>query len=200
MIHPQAIVDSDCVGHGTTVWAFAHVVSGARIGNNVKIGNHAYVEGGAVIGNNVTLKNNVCVWEGITIEDDVFVGPNVTFTNDKYPRSPRMPAAKKRYESTRNWLARTTVRQGCSVGANATILPGLELGAYSMIAAGAVVTRDVAPFTLVAGTPAMQRANVCTCGQILAGDYDSTTCHECGETAEVRIRRLKRRIEKPVTT
>ncbi|MEO8270926.1 MAG: hypothetical protein ABI557_14480, partial [Aureliella sp.] len=97
MIHPTALVETEQIGDSTNVWAYAHVMQGARIGNQVNIGDHAFVEGGAVIGDRVTLKNRVCVWEGVTIEDDVFVGPCVTFTNDKNPRSPRMAKVRERY-------------------------------------------------------------------------------------------------------
>ena len=98
MIHPKALVDdADAIGSGTNVWAFAHVMAGARVGHHCNIGDHAFVETGAIVGNNVTLKNHVLIWEGITIEDDVFVGPGVIFTNDRFPRSPRMSSAKQRY-------------------------------------------------------------------------------------------------------
>lgn len=126
-IHPTAIVDSREIGAGTRIWAFAHILEGAVIGCNCNIADRVFVEGGGRIGDNVTVKNNVCVWQGITIEDDVFVGPNVTFTNDRYPRSPRMPEVRHRYAETHRWLESTVLRRGCSVGANATVLPGIEL-------------------------------------------------------------------------
>ena len=125
--HETAIVESETIGEGTCIWAYAHVLDGAKIGANVAIGDHAFVEGGAVIGNNVTIKNQVCIWEGVNIEDDVFVGPRVTFTNDSNPRSPRMEKAKERYSETENWLGRTSVRRGASIGAAATICPGRKL-------------------------------------------------------------------------
>jgi UDP-2-acetamido-3-amino-2,3-dideoxy-glucuronate N-acetyltransferase len=182
MIHPTALVESKSVGESTNIWAFAHVMPGAEIGCNVNIGDHAYVEGGAKIGNNVTLKNSVCVWDGITIEDDVFVGPHVAFTNDKRPRSPRMEQALPRYSEREHWLAPTVVRRGCSIGAAAVILPGIELGPFSMIGAGAVVTKDVPPFALVCGTPAKRIGDVCSCGKKLDGPFDVATCRDCGET------------------
>jgi UDP-2-acetamido-3-amino-2,3-dideoxy-glucuronate N-acetyltransferase len=190
MFHPTSIVESKNIGSGTRVWAFAHVLPGACIGSNVNIGDHAFVEGGAVIGDNVTLKNAVCVWAGVTIEDDVFVGPNVTFTNDRHPRSPRMAAAHARYASPSNWLVPTRVGRGCSIGAAATICPGVVLGPYCMIAAGAVVTRDVAPFSLVAGVPAKPVAEVCTCGQVLTGSHSVSVCDHCGETPQARLQRI----------
>ena len=130
--HETAIVESDSIGAGTCIWAYAHVLAGATIGDNVQIGDHTFVEGGSSIGNNVTVKNQVCIWEGISIEDDVFVGPRVTFTNDSNPRSPRMESAKARYSSRDNWLSRTSVRRGASIGAAATICPGIEIGAFAV--------------------------------------------------------------------
>lgn len=185
--HPAALVEADDVGSGTRVWAFAHVMRGARIGRCCNIGDHAFVESGAVVGDNVTLKNNVCVWMGVTLGDDVFVGPNATFTNDRHPRSPRMPQVAEKYGSVDNWLLPTIVEQGVSIGANATILPGLRLGRFSMIAAGSVVTSDVPPFALVVGSPARVVGHVCRCGQKLAGSYLAATCEACGETPEMRL-------------
>lgn len=187
MIHPKALVDDpDSVGIDTNIWAFAHVMAGARIGNHCNVGDHAFVESGAVVGNNVTLKNSVLVWEGITIEDDVFVGPRVTFTNDRLPRSPRMPNAKHRYSDKSNWLQTTFVRHGCSIGAAATICPGVELGRYSLIGAGSVVTSDVEPYSLVIGSPAKHVSYVCRCGQKLTGHHLQTDCEVCGETSADR--------------
>ena len=107
---------------------------------------------------NVTIKNGNMLFEGVTIEDDVFIGPHVFFTNDLHPRSPRMPAVRERYSAKENWLATTVLEQGCSVGANATIVAGVTLGRYSMVGAASVVTRDVEPFALVAGNPARRSA------------------------------------------
>ena len=184
--HPAAIVESDAIGAGTRIWAFAHVMAGARIGANCNFGDHTFVESGASIGNNVTIKNNVCVWLGITIEDDVFIGPNVALTNGRGPRSAGMPEVQARNQRTENWLLPTVVERGASIGANATILPGVRLGRYSMVGAGAVVTRDVPPFALVIGSPARIVGNVCRCGMRLSDSYQQATCDECGETPEMR--------------
>jgi acetyltransferase-like isoleucine patch superfamily enzyme len=187
MIHPKALVDdADAIGPDTNVWAYAHVMAGARVGNHCNLGDHAFVEAGAVVGDNVTLKNNVAVWEGITIEDDVFVGPSVVFTNDRFPRSSRAAAAGQRYRDKSNWLETTVVRRGCSIGAGATICPGIELGRYSMIAAGSVPTKNVEPYSLVMGAPARHVCYVCGCGQKLSGHYVQTDCLVCGETAAMR--------------
>jgi acetyltransferase-like isoleucine patch superfamily enzyme len=184
--HPLALVESDDVGPGTRIWAFAHVMAGARLGSNCNVCNHAFVESGVSIGNNVTLKNNVCVWVGVTLEDDVFVGPNATFTNDRFPRSSRMAEARKRSSRRENWLERTIVERGASIGANATILPGIRVGRYSMIAAGALVTADVPPFALMIGAPAHCAGHLCRCGQKLRDRYTVATCEYCGETPQMR--------------
>ncbi len=153
-IHPKALVETDQIGEDTKIWAFAHVMSGAEIGADCNIGDHAFVETGAKIGNGVTVKNNALIWKGVHIADYVFIGPNVVFTNDRRPRSPRMPLMKEKALSEQDWLVETFVEEGASIGANATILPGIRLGKYCMIGAGSVVTKDVEPFTLVAGNPA----------------------------------------------
>lgn len=190
-IHPSAIVESSEIGSSTNVWAFAHVMSGAKIGNHCNIGDHVFVESGASIGNSVTVKNQVLIWEGVTIEDDVFIGPRATFTNDLLPRSPRMTEAKSRYLEKSQWLLRTFVRKGCSIGAGAIICPGVELGPYSMIAAGAVVTRDVPAFSLVMGNPARHHRFVCSCGSPLQGEWQSSDCVQCGESGCSRQTKLK---------
>ncbi len=185
-IHSTALVETDQIGPDTRIWAFAHVLAGARVGARCNVCDHAFIESGAVVGDNVTVKNNVCVWDGVTLEDDVFVGPNVAFTNDRYPRSARMPEARERYASPAGWLVETVVERGASIGANATILPGVRIGRYSMVGAGAVVTCDVEPFALVVGAPARRIGDVCRCGQRLTGPYQTTVCHHCGEMPAAR--------------
>jgi UDP-2-acetamido-3-amino-2,3-dideoxy-glucuronate N-acetyltransferase len=143
-VHPKGLCESDQVGEGTRVWAFAHVLPGARVGAECNICDGVFVEGKAIVGDRVTIKCGVQIWDGVELEDDVFVGPNATFTNDPMPRS-------------RQWMAeypRTVVREGASIGANATILPGLEIGQGAMVGAGAVVTRSVPPHAIVVGNPA----------------------------------------------
>lgn len=143
-VHERGICETDQVGSGTRIWAFAHVLPGARIGAECNICDGVFVEGGVKVGDRVTIKSGVQLWDGVELEDDVFVGPNATFTNDPFPRS-------------RAWLEeypRTLVRRGASVGANATILPGIEIGRGAMVGAGAVVTRPVPPNAIVSGNPA----------------------------------------------
>lgn len=182
-IHPTALVESDRIGEGTRVWAYAHILRDVPIGQNCNIGDHAFVETGASVGDNVTIKNNVSIWEGVTIEDDCFLGPSVVFTNDRFPRSQRMPDAAPRYQSREGWLEETVVEQGCSIGANAIILPGVRLGAYAMIAAGSIVSKDVPPHALMMGVPARQIGTVCRCGMRIdhddAVDSSSNTCLNC---------------------
>jgi UDP-2-acetamido-3-amino-2,3-dideoxy-glucuronate N-acetyltransferase len=144
MIHPNALCESTQVGAGTRIWAFAHVLPGARIGADCNICDGVFVENDVVVGDRVTVKCGVQLWDGIVLEDDVFVGPNATFTNDRFPRSKQYPEA----------FATTVVRQGASIGGNATILPGVVIGAGAMIGAGAVVTQSVPPNAIVAGNPA----------------------------------------------
>ena len=191
MIHATAVVDSQDIGEGTMIFAFTHVLDGASIGKNVKLCDHVFVEGGSKIGDNVTIKNNVSVWEGVHIGSDVFVGPNACFTNDMSPRSPRMPAAKKRYSERANWLLETHIHRGATIGGNATIVPGVTVGAFAFVGAGAVVTKDVEPYTLVVGNPARPQSSVCSCGQILAGSYREVACEHCGETPNDRVKQIE---------
>lgn len=142
--HPQALIESPRIGAGTRVWAFAHVLPGATIGKECNVCDNVFVENDVVVGDRVTIKCGVQLWDGVTLEDDVFVGPNATFTNDPFPRSRQRPES----------YARTLVRAGASIGANATILPGLTLGRGCMVGAGAVVTHDVPSNAIVAGNPA----------------------------------------------
>jgi UDP-2-acetamido-3-amino-2,3-dideoxy-glucuronate N-acetyltransferase len=179
-IHPTAIVETEQVGEGSQIWAYAHVMSGASVGKNCNVGDHCFIEAGAFVGDNVTLKNGNMVWEGVTLEEGVFVGPHVFFTNDLYPRSPRMPPPPKRYAKKENWLRPTLVRRGSTLGAGAVILPGVIIGQYGMVAAGAIVTRDVPPFALVRGNPARVSGWVCQCGLPLRFGQRTATCLECG--------------------
>ena len=143
-VHPNALCESLQVGAGTRIWAFAHVLPGARIGSDCNVCDHVFIENDVVIGDRVTIKSGVQVWDGVHLEDDVFVGPNATFTNDRFPRSKHRPAR----------FTPTLVCRNASIGANATILPGVTIGRDAMVGAGAVVTRSVPPHAIVAGNPA----------------------------------------------
>jgi acetyltransferase-like isoleucine patch superfamily enzyme len=143
-IHPQALCESGNVGAGTRVWAFAHVLPGAVVGRDCNICDHVFIENDVVLGDRVTVKCGVQLWDGLRVGDDVFIGPNATFTNDKFPRS-------KAYQER---VPRTVLEKGASVGANATVMPGLTVGAGAMVGAGAVVTRDVPAGAVVVGNPA----------------------------------------------
>src|SRR5262245_28447342 len=161
-IHERALVETDEIGGGTRVWAFAQVMSGARVGSDCNICGHAFIEHGAVVGDRVTVKNNVQVWDGVTIEDDVFLGPNATLTNDLTPRA----TIKK----PREQLLKTVVRRGATIGANATIVCGVTVGEFAFVGAGAVVTKDVGPYSLVVGNPAKPIGWACECGGRLSDE------------------------------
>lgn len=143
-IHELADVKSSSIGDDTRVWQYSVILSGAIIGSNCNICAHTLVEGDVVIGDNVTVKSGVFLWDGTRIADDVFIGPNATFTNDPMPRSKVYPES----------FTGITVKQGASIGANATILPGVTIGVRAMVGAGAVVTKDVPDFAIVVGNPA----------------------------------------------
>lgn len=145
-VHPQGLCESTTVGPGTRIWAFAHVLPGARIGRDCNVCDHVFIENDVQIGDRVTIKSGVQLWDGVVLEDDVFVGPNATFTNDKYPRSKQYPDS---------W-PRTIVRRGASIGANATILPGVTVGEGAMVGAGCVVVRDVPAGATVVGNPSRE--------------------------------------------
>jgi UDP-2-acetamido-3-amino-2,3-dideoxy-glucuronate N-acetyltransferase len=168
-VHPNGLCESDQVGEGTRVWAFAHVLDGARVGRDCNICDHAFVENGAVLGDRVTVKNATLVFAGVTCEDEVFLGPNVLFTNDMRPRA----AIRKGPDE----LLGTVVRRGASLGAGTVVVCGIEIGAHAFAAAGSVITRDVPAHAFVAGNPARHKGWVCECGNRLA---ESLRCDECG--------------------
>ena len=142
--HPNALVESSRIGAGTRIWAFTHILPGAVIGADCNICDHVFVENDVIIGDRVTVKCGVQLWDGLRVEDDAFIGPNATFANDTFPRSRKRPER----------FTPTLVQHGASIGANATILPGVTIGQGAMVGAGAVVTRDVPPYAIVVGNPA----------------------------------------------
>ena len=172
MIHPKAICESINIGENTRIWAFAHILPGAIIGRDCNICDGVFVENDVRVGDRVTVKCGVQLWDGVTLEDDVFIGPNVTFTNDPFPRSRQPPAQ----------FSRTRVERGASIGANATILPGINIGRAAMVGAGAVVLRDVPNHAIVAGNPA------CIVGYVNEGDASAVSVknvvEEPGATAQ----------------
>lgn len=149
-IHPLSDVQSSHIGHGTRVWQFSVIQANARIGSDCNIASHVFIENDVIIGDRVTVKNGVQIWDGIRVSDDVFIGPNVTFTNDLFPRS-RIPVEQ---------FLVTTIGKGASIGANATILPGISIGSCAMVGAGAVVTRNVPENAIVKGNPAVVSGHV----------------------------------------
>lgn len=168
-VHPTALVESDDVGPGTKVWAFAHVMEGAVVGRDCKIGDHSFIEGGASLGDRVTVKNGCLIWHGVHIGDEVFVGPNVVFTNDMKPRVHHQTTAEE-------WLD-TEIGERASLGANSTILCGIRIGRNAMVGAGSVVTKSVEDHAVVVGNPARQVGWACDCGEPLRDDL---TCTRCG--------------------
>ena len=175
--HPTSLVESSHVGPGTRLWAFVHVSKGAEIGRDCNIGDHCYVEGGVKIGDEVVIKNGVSLWNGVTLENRVFVGPNVVFTNDPVPRSKVFHEAYQR----------TLVREGASLGANATLLCGITVGRYAVIGAGSVVTRSVPDFALAYGNPVRQHGWVCRCGSRLKPEAGSEDVARCGCGRSYRV-------------
>ena len=173
-VHPQGLCESGAVGAGTRVWAFAHVMPGARIGRGCNICDGAFVEGGAVLGDNVTVKNGTLVFDMVTCADDVFLGPHVAFTNDLRPRA--------HVKRDRSEFLPTQVERGASLGAGTVVVCGTQIGEYAFAAAGSVVTRDVPAYAFVAGHPARRKGWVCEDGRRLDRDLN---CPGCGRSYEM---------------
>lgn len=172
-VHDKAMCESDQVGAGTRIWAFAHVMKRAVIGRDCNIGEGAFVESGVVLGDRVTVKNNVAVWDGVTVEDDAFLGPACVMTNRRRPRSSQGNTGPKA-----PWDP-IVIRQGASIGAGAVLVCPVTVGRYALVGAGAVVTKDVPDHGLVVGSPARLIGHVCKCGQTL---NENLVCPDCGLT------------------
>lgn len=172
--HSTAVIDEPCeIGDGTKIWHFSHVMQKSIIGENCNIGQNVFIASGVILGNNVKVQNNVSVYEGVICEDDVFLGPSMVFTNVITPRSAVI--RKGQYE-------KTVVRKGVTIGANATIICGIEIGMYAFVGAGAVVTESVRPYALVVGNPGRQTGWISEYGCTL--DFDKSGIAWCGQTSE----------------
>jgi acetyltransferase-like isoleucine patch superfamily enzyme len=169
LIHPTALVASKQIGDGTRIWAFCNVLEGASIGRDCNICDRCFIENAVVIGDRVTVKCGVSLYDGLRLEDDVFVGPDVSFTNDPRPRAGVHLAS----------FPQTTVRTGASLGAGAVILPGVTIGRHAMVGAASLITRDVPDYALVYGNPAQQHGFVCRCGRTIRFAESRARC-ECG--------------------
>lgn len=184
-VHPTSVVDDGVpIGAGTRIWYFCHVQRGSSIGERCILGQNVNVDSGVHIGNGVKIQNNVSVYKGVHVEDDVFLGPSCVFTNVLNPRA--HVERKAEFRPTR-------VGRGATVGANATVVCGHDLGDYCMVGAGAVVTRDVPAHALVVGVPARQRGWVCRCGEQLAVAHAEAACG-CGDRYSLEgggLRRLE---------
>jgi UDP-2-acetamido-3-amino-2,3-dideoxy-glucuronate N-acetyltransferase len=174
-VHNQGLCESKNIGKGTRIWAFAHVLPGASVGRDCNICDHTFIENDVVLGDRVTIKCGVQLWDGVRLEDDVFVGPNATFTNDHFPRSKQTPAQ----------FLKTVVSRGASIGANATILPGVSIGQNAMVGAGAVVTHSVPANAIVVGNPAR------ITGYVDTGEAVQSTRLISGLPSEVKVQQTR---------
>jgi UDP-2-acetamido-3-amino-2,3-dideoxy-glucuronate N-acetyltransferase len=173
--HPTAVIDENCsIGEGTKIWHFTHVMSEAVIGMNCNLGQNVVIERKVMLGNNVRVQNNVSVYQGVICEDDVFLGPSVVLTNVINPRS----AISRKHE-----FRNTIIRKGATIGANATIICGIEIGSYAFIGAGAVVTKSVLPYALITGNPGLQTGWMSEFGHKLI--FDSNGMATCAESKQI---------------
>jgi acetyltransferase-like isoleucine patch superfamily enzyme len=181
MIHELADVKSNNIGENTTIWQFCVVLANAKIGSNCNLNANVLVENDVIIGDNVTIKSGVQIWDGVELEDNSFIGPNVTFTNDMLPRSKQYPSS----------FLKTLVKKYASIGANSTIVGGIEIGEYAMIGAGSVVTKNISNNELWYGNPAVKKGHVCNCGNKLNNELN---CHFCNKNYEIFDNKLKEKV------
>lgn len=171
-VHPTATVDLPChIGGGTKIWHYSHVMKNSAVGENCVLGQNVHIASGAVLGCGVRVQNNVSVYGGVTCGDDVFLGPSCVFTNVINPRA---------FVNRRNEYKRTVIENGASIGANATVICGVTVGKYALVGAGAVVTSDVEPYTVVVGSPARKKGYICACGEPLCKNQQ--LCAVCGRS------------------
>jgi acetyltransferase-like isoleucine patch superfamily enzyme len=168
--HSHALVETEDIGDDTRIWAFVHILNGAKIGANCNICDHCFIENDVVIGDNVTIKCGIYIWNGVTVKDNAFLGPNVVFTNDLMPRSKRYPKE----------FLKTLVEEGASIGANSVVVAGTVIGKYAMVGAGSVVTKDVPPYSLAYGNPARVKYFICECTEKLHFSSETAKC-QCGK-------------------
>lgn len=184
MVHPTSLIEEGVqIGAGSRIWCFCHLQVGAVVGENCVLGQNVNLAPGVKIGNDVKIQNNVSIYEGVELEDGVFCGPSCVFTNDLTPRS-EYPKEKKAYRPTR-------VRRGATIGANATVLCGCTIGRWAMVAAGAVVTRNLPDHALAIGNPARHRGWVCRCGKKLGKDLYCPACRRQYRLAQEGLREEK---------
>lgn len=178
-VHESSFIDEDVsIGEGTRIWHFCHVQKGARIGKNCSLGQNVNIGNNVVVGDGCKLQNNVSLYEGVELEDYVFCGPSCVFTNDLTPRA-KYPKGSAGYKKTK-------IREGASIGANATIVCGHTVGKWALIGSGAVVTKDVPDHALMLGVPAEQKGWVCECGAVLDFNEDIAHC-TCGRSYQIRM-------------
>lgn len=185
-VHEAAYVDEPTsIGKGTKIWHFSHIMKGAKIGKNCKIGQNVIVHSRAVLGNNVKVQNNVSIYDGVELENDVFCGPSCVFTNIINPRS-AYPRNRPEY------FKKTLVKEGATIGANATIICGNVVGRWAFVGAGAIVTKDIPDYALVYGNPAKLKGWMCECGEKLSFNGSEAICEKCNKRYKKEGMQIKR--------
>ncbi|MGI6091330.1 MAG: acyltransferase [Saccharofermentanales bacterium] len=183
-VHESSYIDDDVeIGEDTKIWHFTHIQSGAKIGSNCSLGQNVNIANNVVVGNGCKIQNNVSLYEGVELQDFVFCGPSCVFTNDLNPRS-KYPKGSSKY-------VKTLVKEGATLGANSTIICGNSIGKWSMIGAGAVITKDVPDYALMVGVPAKRVGWICECGEILPDKLECTNCMRVYDESETGLIKRK---------